>query len=66
MFTATELREALQQLIEMAAQEPTEFDFVGVTDVRSYEEAMVMTRDEGLVVKLDDGSEFQITITQSR
>ena len=34
--------------------------------VQSYEEAGVMTYNKGLVITLPDGSEFQLTIVQSR
>lgn len=39
----------------------------GVVDcIRTYEEAMIMTRDHGLVVRFMDGREFQITVIQSK
>ena len=34
--------------------------------VRTYAEEGLLTRDEGLVVKLPDGNEFQITVVQSK
>ena len=34
--------------------------------VRTFEDAGVMTYDKGLVITTEDGSEFQITICQSR
>jgi hypothetical protein len=34
--------------------------------VRSFEEAGVMTRDAGLVLRTPDGQEFQISVVQSR
>ena len=34
--------------------------------VQSYEEAGVMTYNKGLVITLPDGSEYQLTIVQSR
>ncbi len=34
--------------------------------VQTYEEAGIMTTDRGLVVRTEDGSEFQITIVRSR
>ena len=37
-----------------------------VRDARSFDDAGLMTRNEGVVVELEDGSEFQITIVQSR
>ncbi len=33
---------------------------------QAFEDAGVMTRDSGVVLKLDDGSEYHITIQQSR
>ena len=33
---------------------------------RSFEEAGVLSGDDGLVLRMQDGSEFQITIRQSR
>ena len=37
-----------------------------VSDVRTFEESGIMTRNKGLVIRLDDGSEFQLTIVKSR
>jgi len=34
--------------------------------IRTYAEAGVMTTNAGLVLYLEDGSEFQVTIVQSR
>jgi len=34
--------------------------------VRTFEDEGVMTYDKGLVIHTEDGSEFQITIVQSR
>jgi hypothetical protein len=35
------------------------------TQVRTFEDAGLLTRDLGIVLSLEDGSEFQITIVQS-
>lgn len=35
-------------------------------EVATYEEAGILTRNEGLVLKVEDGSEYQITIVQSK
>ena len=37
-----------------------------ITKVRTFEEAGVLTSNRGVVVRADDGSEFQISIVQSR
>ena len=42
------------------------FDPDGIREVGTFEEAGVLTRDQGLVVRMDDGTEFQITIVRSR
>lgn len=36
-----------------------------ITSVATYDELMVLTANEGLVVRTADGAEFQITIVQS-
>ncbi len=35
-------------------------------NVRRYQDAQVLTANEGLVLRFDDGAEFQLTIVQSR
>lgn len=65
---STALRAALQQLIELALDElPGASEELGdpVSWV-SYTDAGVLTSDEGILLHLTDGSEFQITIVQSR
>lgn len=37
-----------------------------VKSVHTFEDEMVLTSNRGLVLKLNDGSEYQITIVQSR
>jgi len=34
--------------------------------VQTFQEAGLLTRDEGLVIRLPDGNEFQITVVQSK
>lgn len=36
-----------------------------VDDVRSFDDAGVLTMNVGLVVRLTDGTEFQVTVVQS-
>lgn len=35
-----------------------------INNVRTFEEAGMLTRDAGLIIKLLDGSEFQVTIVR--
>ena len=37
-----------------------------VSNIKTYAEAGILTRDSGLVLRMYDGSEFQITIKQSK
>lgn len=37
-----------------------------VSNIKTYAEAGILTRDSGLALRMEDGSEFQITIKQSK
>ena len=37
-----------------------------VSNIKTYAEAGILTRDSGLVLRMEDGSEFQITIKHSK
>ena len=39
---------------------------VEITSIRTFEDAMMLTMNKGLVIKYDDGTEFQLTIVRSR
>jgi hypothetical protein len=60
-MSESDLREALSEALQ-------EYEASGevVRSVASFSEAGVLTYNEGLVVRLEDGSEFQITIVRSR
>lgn len=58
------IREALEMVLDGEPMEDTALE--ETREVRSFEEAGVLSRDEGLVLRMQDGSEFQITIRQSR
>lgn len=59
------IQEAIRELLGGADIEDTEL-CEGITDIRSYEEGGYLTYDKGLVFSTADGSEFQLTIRQSR
>jgi hypothetical protein len=42
------------------------FDPDGVHDAVPYDEVGMLTRNAGLVVRMDDGSQFQITVVRTR
>ena len=43
-----------------------EEDGIGVRNVESFHDAGLMTSNEGLVLAMEDGREFQLQILQSR
>ena len=62
------LAAALSQVMDGIDDEMVDEDGNGVrvTDVETFEEAGLLTRDIGLVIRTSDGSEFQVTIVKSR
>lgn len=59
-MTETELRELLTDLLlddENGAE---------VRSAESFSDAMLMTSNEGLVLRMEDGSEFQLTVVKSK
>jgi len=63
-----EIADALREVLE-AAEEITDeglADLPDVARVDTFEDAGVLTRNVGLVLRLEDGSEFQITVVRSR
>jgi len=64
MFDEREVREILTEML--LNDEDGYFHSGGVRDVRSFAEEGLMTSNEGLVLRLANGSEFQLQITQSR
>jgi hypothetical protein len=42
------------------------FDPDGIRRAQTYTEAEILTMNDGLVVTMDDGTEFQLTIVKSR
>ena len=59
------IREALELILNgELSLEDTALEETRVA--RSFEEAGVLSGDDGLVLRMQDGSEFQITIRQSR
>ena len=59
------IREALE-LVLNGEFSPEDTVLEETRGARSFREAGVLSGDEGLVLRMQDGSEFQITIRQSR
>jgi hypothetical protein len=60
-MTESEFAEYLDEALMWASEEDGMIIGAG-----SFESVGMMTRNEGLVVRMNDGSEFQITIVKSR
>ncbi len=71
-MTAYEIAEALMGLAATSDTDLVEFcvapseDEAWVADAVSYKDAEILTCDAGFVLRMNDGSEFQITVVQSR
>jgi len=50
--------EMIQEAIEMYGEQ--------VKGIQTFEEAGMLTNNEGVIVRIKDGSEFQITVVKSR
>ena len=59
------LQDGLMELVSEAADDSFGIDWEDAR-VRTFEQAGVMTYNKGLVISLPDGTEFQLTIVQSR
>jgi len=63
-FTEETLQNGLRDLIE---GNPNDDDILWENmQVSTFKESGVMTYDKGLVIRLPDGTEYQLTIIQSR
>lgn len=58
--------ESLRALLVDGIDLEEAFEDSGIARVDTFDEAGVMTMNKGLVIGLDDGTEFQITIVRSR
>ena len=63
-FTEETLQDGLRELIT-EGYDSSEICWENLR-VHTYEEAGVLTYNKGLVISLPDGTEFQLTIVQSR
>lgn len=66
--TALEMDEQSMQdaLLANLTGDDSEFDFSEDFEIHTFEQEGVMTYNKGLVITCPDGSEFQVTIVQSR
>lgn len=66
-MNAEEMAEVLEDLLRSLADDE-DGDAIELQGARlvSFRRAGLLTRDAGVVITLDDGSEFQISVVQSR
>lgn len=64
MLDELELQNRLQSLI--GGDDLEALDDHELVAARTFEDVGMLTRNAGLVLRFDDGTEFQITIVQSR
>jgi hypothetical protein len=74
-MNAQRIQELLHGLLdEIACMDEEDMDNAGLSDtailseasVSTFGEAGLLTSDAGIVLRLEDGTEFQLTIVQSR
>ena len=65
-MNAEGFQNCLQAVLTGELEVNESFDPDAIRSVESFGEAGVLTRDAGLVVRMADGVEFQITIVRSR
>lgn len=62
---AAEAREIIQSVLMEATDEEYNF-FPEAKRIKSFDDAGVLTTDQGIIVTMNDGSEFQLAVVQSR
>ena len=56
----------IQEMLAEALYNFEDLDGNTIKGIESFEEAMLLTNNKGLVVQLYDGSEFHVTVVKSR
>ena len=62
-MTEKDFREILEDRLRYGDEASEEFDNA---KFRNFQDAGLMTRNEGLVITMEDGSKFQVTIVKVR
>ena len=63
-MTAQEFSEVLQDLLDDPGDEIEDIYGYNISRISTFESKGMCTTDTGLVIKLDDGSEFYLTIVK--
>jgi hypothetical protein len=57
------IREGLESVLDIASDEE---EIKAIQGIRTFEEAMVLTNNKGLVITMVDGTEFQVSVIRSK
>lgn len=60
------IREGTIEVLEAVEPEKDTVSHAQIASAHRFEETGLLTRDNGVLLKMEDGSEFQITIVQSK
>lgn len=63
-MNSTKIRELIEEGLTLQAESGDQYS--GIIESSTYKEAGILSNDEGLIITTDDGSEYQVTITQRR
>jgi hypothetical protein len=61
MASAFEFESHLREVLETAA----DVEDIGIANITTFRERWLLTNDPGLVIEMEDGTEFQLTIVKS-
>lgn len=56
----------LALITDLMADHSTDEDLPGIKSIETFDEAGLLTKDEGLVFRFEDGSEYQMAVTKSK
>lgn len=65
-MTSNQFVEMLQGILLEGIAELTDKSFAEFKRIETFEEAGVLTNSDGLVIRMTDGTTFQITVVRSR
>ena len=65
-MTAAQFREWLAEAAWLQSEDEDEDESPQIETTETFQEAGLLTHDEGVVIELEDGSEFQVTVVQSK
>lgn len=65
-MTTADVQTVLSEALDLVANSDDADLLAGLAAVRTFEDSGVLTNDDGLVLRFEDGTEFQVTVVRSR